>query len=197
MRSAERAQRVEARAKSIRLFVGIALDDIVRERCANVTEEVRRTGFEARYEAPEKYHITLAFLGNVAPSQFDSIERALESLSNIPAIQIALDRLSGFPHERRPRVVFIGARNQGHAFAHLATQTRERYTALGFNLDKDPVAHVTIGRIKAPQRPIPLIEVEAITIEITALTLFESLPDPAHNTSRYEIRRTIALAAPK
>ena len=82
-------------------------------------------------------------------------------------------------------------------FACLATETCKRYASLGFSLDKDPVAHVTVGRVKAPQCPLPLIEIAPILIEITALSLFASLPDPANNTSRYEIRRTIALASPK
>jgi 2'-5' RNA ligase len=188
--------RAEPRAKSRRLFVGIALDDLARERCAKVAEQLRRAGFAARYETPEKYHITLAFLGNITPAQLEPIESSLNSLSRITAMQITLDRLGGFPHERRPRVVFVGARDQGRAFAHLATETRKRYAALGFALANGPVAHVTVARVKAPQRPLPLIEVEPTPIEITALSLFESLPDRDNNTSRYEILRTIALAAP-
>lgn len=180
----------------MRLFVGIALDEVVRERCAKIADAVRRTGFDARYEAPEKYHITLAFLGNVAPERIDDVEAALIPLSHAKAFRMVLDRLGGFPHERRPRVVFIGARDQGRAFANLATQTCERYAALGFRLDKDPVAHVTIARVKTPQRPLPLIDVAPIPIEASELSLFESLPDRANNTSRYEIRRAIALAAP-
>lgn len=177
-----------------RLFVGIAPDDTVRERCARASEELRRTGFDARYEAPEKYHITLAFLGNVAPAQLEPVKSALRSLSDIPAFQIVLDRLGGFPHERRPRVVFIGARDQGRAFGTLAKRTRDAYASLGFPLEKDSVAHVTIARVKAPQRSLPLIEPEPISVEITALSLFASLPDPEHNTSRYEIASDVVLA---
>jgi 2'-5' RNA ligase len=182
--------------KTCRLFVGIALDDVVRERCAKIAEAVRSTGFDGRYEASEKYHITLAFLGNVAPERMGEVEATMCSLSHIATSHIVLDRLGGFPHERRPRVAFIGARNQGSAFAHLATQACALYAALGFTLEKDPVAHVTIARVKAPQCPLPLVDVAPIPVEISALTLFESLPDRANNTSRYEIRRTIALATP-
>lgn len=179
-----------------RLFVGIALDEIARARCATISEKLRRIGFDARYETPEKYHITLAFLGNVVAGDLEPFANALRSLSQLRAMQIVLDRIGGFPHERRPRVVFIGARDQGTEFARLAMETRERYTALGFQLDKDPVAHVTIARVKAPQRPLPLIDIEPIPVAITALSLFESLPDRENNTSRYEIRQTIALTTP-
>ncbi len=58
-------------AKNHRLFVGIALDENTRQRCAKVAETLQRTGFDARFESPEKYHVTLAFLGNVAPARFE------------------------------------------------------------------------------------------------------------------------------
>lgn len=141
--------------------------------------------------------MTLAFLGNVAPAQCEAVERTLETLAKVPALQVVLNRVGGFPHERRPRVVYVGARSQGRDFALLATATCDRYAMLGFKLEKDPVAHVTIARVKAPQRPLPPIEVEPFAVEITALSLFESLPDRERNTSRYEIRRTIALASPR
>jgi 2'-5' RNA ligase len=159
---------------------------------------LQRTGFDARYESPEKYHITLAFLGYVGADRADAVTEALRSLSTIPTLRITLDRLGGFPHERRPRVVVIGARDQGRAFAMLARRTRDRYAELGFAFDKDPVAHVTVARVKAPQHPLPMLEVKPIPVEISTVSVFESLPDPARNTSRYEIREfvTLALAAP-
>lgn len=180
----------------IRLFVGIALDDAVRRRCAAIATNLQAAGFDARYEAPEKYHITLAFLGNVAPARLAEVQAALGSLAALPAFGMVLDRLGGFPHERRPRVAFIGAREQGRAFARLARETRSRCTSLGFTLDKDPVAHVTIARVKAPQRPLPSIDVPPQHVEIETVSLFESLPDRANNTSRYEVRGAIALATP-
>lgn len=170
-----------------RLFAGIALDDAVRSRCAGVAGALRRTGFDAKYEPAEKYHVTLAFLGNVAPQRLDEVAAALRTVAraSVP-FELAFDRLGGFPHERRPRVVVLTARSQGSAYRELAVRAHGAYAALGFSFKEDPVAHVTIARVKAPKRPLPLLDFAPIVARIGALTLFESIPDPARNTSRYE-----------
>lgn len=175
-----------------RLFVGIALDESARASCAAISEQLQKTGYAAKYEAPEKLHITLAFLGWVEPERYEETLAALsDAARRTKTFSVTLDKLGAFPHERKPRVVYVGAREQGASFRALARAVRELYGALGFEFNNDPVAHVTIARVKPPQRPLPLIEGAPIPLQIETLTLFESLPDPARKTSRYE---TIAQA---
>jgi len=178
-----------------RLFVGIELDNAVRAACADVSERLLRTGFAARYEAPEKLHVTLAFLGYVAPAQYDGVVSALREAAPTSQLEVTLDKLGAFPHERRPRIVFVGAREQGAPFRALAANVRSAYAALGFDFTNDSVAHVTIARVKAPSRPLPLIEFPPVALRIGRLTLFESLPDRTNNTSRYERVESIPLSA--
>jgi 2'-5' RNA ligase len=104
-----------------------------------------------------------------------------------------LDKLGAFPHERKPRVVYIGAREQGSTFRALAQRVRSAYAALGFPFEKDAVAHVTIARIKDPKRPLALVEFAPIRLAIERVTLFESLFDKTQSTSRYEIVATASL----
>ena len=177
-----------------KLFVGIALDDAARVECAAALERLRGTGFAARYEAAEKLHITLAFLGYVPATRYDEVAAAVAAIPTACAsFSIALDKLGAFPNERRPRIAFIGARDQGPSFRALAQRVRDAYRALGFDFKDDPVAHVTIARIKAPRRPLPLVEFAPIELCVDALTLFESLPDKANNTSRYESLARVVL----
>jgi 2'-5' RNA ligase len=169
-----------------RLFVGIALDERTREACAAASQQLQKTGFAAKYEAREKLHVTLAFLGHVSVHRYAEIVSALSAAACGAPFTVTLDKLGGFPHERRPRVVYVGAREQGAPFRALAARVRDAYAALGFAFKNDAVAHVTIARVKAPSRALPLIEFAPITLHIEALTLFESLPDRANGTSRYE-----------
>jgi 2'-5' RNA ligase len=178
-----------------RLFVGIALDDRTRAACAAISEQLQKAGFAARYEAPEKLHATLAFLGYVPAQQYREVVSALAAAAQTARFTVRLDKLGGFPHERRPRIVYIGAREQGAPFRALSARVRGAYAALDFEFKNDTVAHVTIGRVKAPREPLPLIGVSPIALHVKGLTLFESLPDRAHNTSRYEELQTVALTA--
>lgn len=186
---------MDDREKKRRLFAGIRLDDATRDACAAVSAQLQRTGFYARYEGAEKLHITLAFLGNVAPSQYEPIVAALETAAAGHApLALTFDKIGAFPHERKPRVVYIGAREAGAAFRAVAKSVREAYAALGFTFDDDPVAHVTIVRVKEPRRPLPAIEFAPIALRAASLSLFESIFDGKAKTSRYEIRKELPLS---
>ncbi|HEY6449396.1 MAG TPA: RNA 2',3'-cyclic phosphodiesterase [Candidatus Cybelea sp.] len=177
----------EPAARKRRLFVGIDLNPQARDACARILEELRKTGFAAKYEEAEKLHVTLAFLGFVEPSRYEEIvSKLVEVGARSKAFSFLLDKLAAFPHERRPRVVYIGAHEQGAPFRMLAGELRNGYVPLGFEFRNDSVAHVTIAKVKEAKRPLPLIELVPIPLEVRELVLFESLPNPAHRTSRYE-----------
>jgi 2'-5' RNA ligase len=177
----------------MRLFAGVEIDERLREHCVAIQARLQRANFSARYEEREKMHVTLAFLGNVAPLGLHEIERALEAVASAThAFAVRFDRIGAFPNERRPRVVWLGSRAQNPSFRALAQTLRAAYRELGFAFDEDPVAHVTLARVKggAP-RPVPALELEAAELQIASLTLFESLPDTT--TTRYAVRRTASL----
>jgi 2'-5' RNA ligase len=180
-----------------RLFVGVALDDASRTACAAAIEALRRSGFAARFEDVAKLHATLAFLGNVDAERFDDIVVAMnQTAASVPAFEIALDKTGAFPNERRPRVVFVGAREHSATFRELCALLRGAYGQRGFAFKDDAVAHVTIARVKDPCRPLPSIEVVPTPLTVDALTLFESIFDKENNTSRYVVSATARLRAP-
>jgi 2'-5' RNA ligase len=177
-------------AERPRLFVGIELPPAARGACAGVSRRLQAQAFPARFELVEKLHITLAFLGAVDPPEVGLVSEALESVaSRSQEFVLTLDMLGAFPHENRPRIVWIGCRDQGAPFRSLACRTREAFEPLGFSFDKDAVAHVTIARVNGGRAHLPLLDVPPIPVRVEAATLFESLP--AGPTTRYEvIRRT-------
>lgn len=182
-------------ARRRRFFVGIVLDDLARVRCAGISAELMRTGFDAKYEPPEKLHMTLAFLGNVGGSSVEPIASAMILAgARSAAFTLEFDRLGAFPHERKPRVIYVGARSQGEPFRRLAHDVRESCELLGFRFDDDPVAHVTIARVRDPHRPLPLLEFPTVAMRVSELTLFESIFDRNANTTRYEIVRAAPLS---
>jgi len=178
-----------------RYFAGIELDATTRAACTEVAQRLRAAGFQAAYQSTEKLHITLAFLGNVEDSRYAEIEEALhKAAASIPRFDLTLDRIGAFPHERNPRVVFVGAREQGVGYRLAATAVRARYEALGFTFTDDAIAHVTLARVKggAP-RPPPSIELVSIPLRVTEVAVFESIFDAAGGTTRYEVRARATL----
>ncbi len=180
----------------LKLFAGIDLHAGARASCAAIAQRLRDSGFDARFETPEKLHITLAFLGWVDPEQIETIRNALaRAAHDAAAFQLTLDRIGAFPHELRPRVVWVGAREQGAAFRDLARTVRKAYEDLGFQFDKNAVAHVTIARVKGGQAHLPMLDLKPMKLTVRELTLFESIP--AGRTTRYEVRARYPLKAAK
>lgn len=166
----------------------------MRRRLATLAERLRRRGLDALFDAADKYHLTLAFLGWVDPPRVTEVTRALQTAATgHEPFDLRLDRIGAFPHERRPRVVWIGSYQQPAAFRNLARSVRSAYEALGFAFKDDAVAHVTIARVKAAVLPLPTLSAfNPIGVKVSRLTLFESLP--AAGTTRYEVRASVPLS---
>jgi 2'-5' RNA ligase len=178
--------------KRIKLFAGIELTPTVRKACAAIADRLRASGLNARFEAAEKLHITLAFLGWVDPEASAEISEALKRAAQSCApFDLSLDKLGAFPHERKPRVVWVGASEQGEPFRDLSRAAREEFETLGFSFDKEPVAHVTIARVKGGVAHLPVLDIKPMKMRVTGLTLFESIP--AAGTTRYEARARFPL----
>jgi RNA 2',3'-cyclic 3'-phosphodiesterase len=182
----------------VRLFAGVALDEATRATCGTVINVLQRSGFAATFEALDKLHVTLAFLGNVDSERCAEIVRVMEeTAAATAAFDLTFDKVGAFPHERKPRIVYVGARDQGRDFRLMCARLRGGYGELGFTFKDDAVAHVTVARVNPPHRPLPLVDVVPVTLRVSTLTLFESLHDKEKNTSRYISSATSELRVTK
>ena len=177
----------------MRLFAGIELDEATRAMCVDVQFRLQRAAFEAKYEDAAKLHVTLAFLGNVRDTQFVDVERVIDETARVTApLELVWDRVGAFPNERRPRIAYVGSREQGQQYRSLAYGLREALRAIAFEFKEDAVAHVTIARIKGgSSRELPMLDVAPHTMAVREIALFESLP--AQHTTRYEVRKRAPL----
>jgi 2'-5' RNA ligase len=180
--------------KRFKLFTGIAFTPTVRAKCNDITERLRASGLDARFEAPAKLHITLAFLGWVEPEIVEPVRDALaRAARDMNAFEMTLDKLGAFPNERKPRVIWIGASEQGAAFRDLSRALRAAYKELGFHFEKEIIAHVTVARVKGGVAHLPSLDINPMKLAVRELTLFESIP--AEHTTRYEVRAQYRLKA--
>jgi len=178
--------------KKLKIFTAIDLTPGVRAKCSEVAERLRASGLDARFEAPEKLHITLAFLGWVEPEAVEPVRDVLaRAAQHMHAFGLSLDKLGAFPNERKPRIIWIGASEQAAAFRELWRSLRAAYEELGFHLEKETVAHVTIARVKGGDAHLPSLHIKPMKLFVRDLTLFESIP--AEGTTRYEARARYPL----
>ena len=79
----------------MRLFIGIPLADAVVAELAAISARLRSTAGGLRWSAPASWHITLQFLGNASPEQYNCLTARLGELRS-PPVPIHLAELGVF-----------------------------------------------------------------------------------------------------
>lgn len=142
----------------LRLFVAVTLPEPVLAACARETARVEAAlgplARALRFPRGEGLHFTLKFLGSTPEDQEPALREALaRAASGIPPFEVALAGLQAFPTPRRPRVVFLGVTAGAAPMARLAAAVEEALSPLGFPSESRAfTAHVTLARVKDPQR---------------------------------------------
>lgn len=129
-----------------RLFVGIGLpEEVVAELAAMCT------GIEgARWEKPEKMHLTLAFLGQV--EDVGEVEAALEQVE-APSFEARMSGVGTFGRRRSPRVLWAGMRQGAEALAEVKQAVDAALAPTGYVPERRRFhAHATLARFKRPPR---------------------------------------------
>src|SRR3954466_13928148 len=81
--------REKIRGKTVRMFVGISIDPAICARLAVAQRAMRTIGeglrVSASWEKPEKMHVTLKFLGDVAEARLDELSESLGAIAKLHA----------------------------------------------------------------------------------------------------------------
>ena len=150
-----------------------------RAFAGQLADRLIRAGVAARFERPEKLHCTLAFLGAVPVERVAAYADALSgAAARCAPFSLALDRLSGFPDERHPRLLWLGCAEPAPGYDECAKTTREAFEALGSHLPDDSQPHVTLCRCRRPLAGMPDIgPVSRFVMPVSEIVLCESIPD--------------------
>ena len=172
----------------LRLFIAVELPANVRQRLADVADELRGMGLERlRWVRPENIHITLKFLGETPAERRPQIEDALRAAAEgVATHELTLGELGKFGGRQNPRVLWVDLRGEVDALKALHKRVDARIAPLGFPSDERPfAAHLTLARVpqdlakkvarslaeaieavKVPDLPIPVREVVLMRSEL-------------------------------
>lgn len=123
-------------------------------------ERLRPLAPDVAWVGRDNFHLTLKFLGGVEAARLDAIGAALmRAVGGGGPFEVALRGLGGFPSPTRPRVLWVGVEQGAAAMAALAGRVDASLAHLGFEPESRPFsAHVTLGRVRTPQRDRRLAE---------------------------------------
>lgn len=139
---------------SIRSFIAIDLAEAARRQIEALVQELRKSDAQVGWVRVEGIHLTLKFLGNVAPAILDEIKPVLSRIAAQTApIHIEPAGCGAFPAIRSPRVIWVGLHGRIEPLAELARRVEEAMVPLGFKPEGRPFKpHLTIGRVKGRLR---------------------------------------------
>lgn len=176
----------------MRMFIAAELPEAIREALSE-TSALLRGLVRGRYVAPDSFHVTLAFLGDVPVARMDEAMAAVEgACEGQPPIAVALGPLGSFGRSHRA-TLWQGFSLGVDELAGLAGDIREGLAAAGLPYDGSLfVPHVTLMRAAdLSGGTLPAATEEKGVIEV--VTLFES--DLSGDRPRYEPLHRVPLAA--
>ena len=129
----------------MRLFIAAELPENVLEALAE-TSALLRGNVRGRYVAPDSFHVTLAFLGDVASERVSALADALDaSCRGFDAFPVSLGPLGSFGR-RNSATLWQGFDDPGD-LPQLADAVRSGLRSCGFTFDdKKFLPHVTLMR---------------------------------------------------
>jgi 2'-5' RNA ligase len=142
----------------VRAFVAVEISDAVRQRLADEQARLGKSRARVSWVAPEKIHLTLAFLGDVLPEQAQTIGPALDGVGAQTApLSYTVAGLGYFGSNRSPRVVWAGITKGADRLGVLQQRVGAALRALGFALESRPFRpHLTLGRVRSSREAAEL-----------------------------------------
>jgi RNA 2',3'-cyclic 3'-phosphodiesterase len=129
----------------MRIFVGIDLENAIRNKIARFLEGVSGFAPEARWVTPESLHITLKFIGEQKPEQVALIGQRLRKIES-KMIEIKVSGYGFFPTAKAPRVFWIGI-HAGPTLGELAANIDKATGELGVPREARAFSpHLTLAR---------------------------------------------------
>ena len=129
----------------MRIFIGLDLENSIRERIRRFMDGVRGFAPDARWTRPESLHVTLKFVGEKAMPTVEEIRSSLTSIKGRP-IDLSFHGSGFFPTAKSARVFWIGVHG-GPELGQLAATVDETTARLGIPKEDHAFSpHLTLAR---------------------------------------------------
>lgn len=170
----------------MRLFYCCELPEAVQLELDKIAEQLRSLDARVTWVRPQNFHITLKFLGEIAPAMLEDLKSlGARAAAAGQKFELLFDTLGAFPTVQRPRVLWIGTSQIPQEILSLHERLESALTKMGFEAEKQFTPHVTVGRIKDERSVRGLAQLFsrigpfACRARITHLTLMESQLSPS------------------
>ena len=138
-------------APVIRAFIAIELPERAKQELAGLEKRLWvEPAAGIKWVAPESTHLTLKFLGWVAPDRIETVKSAISnSVVGFKPFKLGLNGLGAFPNLRRMNVVWSGLTGDLDQLARLQQSIEKYVSPLGFPTESRAFSpHLTLARLR-------------------------------------------------
>jgi 2'-5' RNA ligase len=161
----------------MRVFVAVPLDEDSRHRIAHLVS-LHVADMPGRAVDPEKWHLTIRFLGDVEETTVDRIRHVLDETDLGPAFPMAWGGLGAFPRSSRASVLWIGVARGEDRLVALSDGVESALDRAGIDPEDRPFRpHLTIARMRPPEDVRPVVRGEPfpdVATRVDRVTLYQS-----------------------
>ncbi len=146
---------------AIRAFIAIELPESILEELGNIEARLKPLMPPdcIRWVKPDSIHLTLKFLGQTPADQIALIISSLKNaVGSLHALTLEIAGAGCFPNLHRPRVVWVGVKEEGSgALQHVQRAVENAIAPLGYPTEQRAFSpHLTLGRLARDVRPTDL-----------------------------------------
>jgi 2'-5' RNA ligase len=151
----------------IRSFIALPSTSELKNVLGILQETLKKERADVKWDTPDKFHITLKFLGNVEAETLDTLAGSIASATaEMEAFRLTYRSVGAFPDLIHPRVLWVGT-DSSDTLTSLQQRVESLCERLGFPAEEKAFhPHITLGRIKGSFNLSRLTaEVKSITFE--------------------------------
>ncbi|HTK82032.1 MAG TPA: RNA 2',3'-cyclic phosphodiesterase [Bacteroidota bacterium] len=161
---------------SIRTFIALETPPDIRASIDELLTTPKQVNAAVRWETPEKFHVTVKFLGDVDERKLPTIIAKIEqTVSTITGFEIEYGDIGMFPDRDHPRIIWIGCHNPDRMLSRLKKELDSALRPFGFPIEARAFhPHITLARITGEKGKKDLLSIlENLTFEPRCATVEE------------------------
>jgi 2'-5' RNA ligase len=134
----------------MRVFIAIPLPQECLQALERAQKGLQSRRAEVRWASVSSIHLTLKFLGEVAPDLLPQLALSLRAaVTRARSFNLSLSELGSFPNSQNPRILWCGVGGDRDNLLHLQNIVETTCGSFGFPAEERPYSpHLTLGRVK-------------------------------------------------
>jgi 2'-5' RNA ligase len=135
--------------QEIRVFLSLDItDENLLSKIKQIQMKLDQSAAKMKIVELENVHFTWRFFGDTPMSKIEEIHQSLDGLKQ-DSFDISIQGIGVFPKLTRPRIIWVGVRENSDTMVELKKQTDQLLEHVGYQIERKKfIPHATIARVR-------------------------------------------------